>query len=128
MPSIQQATLDVAEFMRKAGQEVPVKPKWPADETLDLRMDLILEEVEELGLAITDKDFVKYADGIIDLLYVVIGAGLAAGLNLEPFWQEVQRSNMSKFIDGYRREDGKWIKGPSYTPADLAPILEEQQK
>ena len=35
---------------------------------------------------------------------------------------------MSKFIDGYKREDGKWVKGPSYSPAQLAPIVEDQRE
>lgn len=34
---------------------------------------------------------------------------------------EVHRSNMSKFVDGkcLRREDGKILKGPNYSPADM---------
>jgi hypothetical protein len=38
----------------------------------------------------------------------------------------VCRSNNSKITNGFRREDGKWQKGPNYSPANLAPILEEQ--
>lgn len=40
-------------------------------------------------------------------------------LPIEEVFDEIHRSNMTKFIDGHRREDGKWIKGPSYTPANL---------
>lgn len=66
-------------------------------------------------------------DATLDLKVVVIGTGVAMGVDLEPGWEEVHRSNMSKFIDGYKREDGKWIKGPSYSPANLGPILEAQK-
>ncbi len=73
-------------------------------------------------------DLVEVADALTDIDYVNLGAAIAYGLDLEPFQKEVQRSNMSKFIDGHRREDGKWVKGPSYSEANLAPILEKQQK
>lgn len=73
-------------------------------------------------------DLVEVTDALTDIDYVNLGAAVAYGLDLEPFQKEVQRSNMSKFIDGHRREDGKWLKGPSYSETNLAPILEKQQK
>ena len=51
---------------------------------------------------------------------------MAYGIDMEPIHEEIQRSNMSKFIDGHLREDGKWVKGPSYSPADIKPIIEAQ--
>ncbi len=72
-------------------------------------------------------NIVELADGLADLHYVAYcGTALAFGLDMEPIFQEVHRSNMSKFIDGHKREDGKWIKGPSYSPANLLPIIESQ--
>jgi predicted HAD superfamily Cof-like phosphohydrolase len=44
---------------------------------------------------------------------------------MEPVFQEVHRSNMSK-VGGYKREDGKWVKPPTYSPASLDKILEGQ--
>ena len=44
---------------------------------------------------------------------------------MEPVFQEVHRSNVSK-VGGYKREDGKWVKPPTYSPACLAPILDAQ--
>lgn len=46
---------------------------------------------------------------------------------------EVHRSNMSKFVDGkcLRREDGKILKGPNFSPADMSfmvPGLEELKR
>lgn len=67
------------------------------------------------------------ADATADLRVVVTGTDAAMGIDGEPIDQEVHRSNMSKFIDGHRRADGKWIKGPSYSPANLAPIIEGQK-
>lgn len=113
----------VREFMQKAGQEVPAKPTMPSENIIALRQSLIVEEASELADATT---IVEAADAIGDLLYVVLGAAVAYGIDLEPIFEEIHRSNMSKFIDGHRREDGKWVKGPSYSPANLGPIIEVQ--
>ncbi len=141
-------------FMVKAGQATPEKPTTADLATRILRVRLLLEEVCELAeasglemlasdgihvsLASVNKnvlirangkepDLVEMADALTDIDYVNLGAAVAYGVDLAPFQDEVQRSNMSKFIDGHRREDGKWIKGPSYTPANLTPILEAQK-
>ena len=65
-------------------------------------------------------------DASLDLIVFSVGNGVAMGTDLQPGWDEVHASNMSKFIDGHRRADGKWMKGPSYRPARLAPIIEAQ--
>lgn len=138
----------IRDFMVKAGQATPDKPVIPPAQVRALRLNLIAEELLELATALgcemeasnlhgttgtvyvtqvrepTEKDLVEAYDAILDLLVVVIGSGVAMGTNLAPGWDEVHRSNMSKFIDGHKREDGKWIKGPSYTPANLKPIID----
>lgn len=69
---------------------------------------------------------VGIADALADIKYVCEGAACSFGLDLEPIFNEVHSSNMTKFIDGHRREDGKWVKGPSYRPADLKQVVEKQ--
>ena len=118
----------VKEFMLKAGQECPEKPMIPGINVHVLRIDLIQEELNELDTALGNEDIIEVADAITDLLVVVLGTAVACGINIQPCWDEVHRSNMTKFIDGHRREDGKWIKGPSYSPANLEPIIKEQMK
>jgi predicted HAD superfamily Cof-like phosphohydrolase len=113
----------VCEFMKLAGQETPDNPTHIDLGKKGLRSTLIREELEEYEYALS---MVEIADAIADLLYVVIGTAVAHGIDIDPVFQEVHRSNMSKFIDGHRREDGKWVKGPSYSPANIAPILERQ--
>jgi predicted HAD superfamily Cof-like phosphohydrolase len=137
---------DVEKFMVACGQTVSPKPEMPTLEIRKLRLKLIAEELTELADAYgvelfickndeyrieiteteTDLSLVESIDADIDLLYVVLGDIVCKGINPEPFWDEVQRSNMSKFIDGYRRADGKWMKGKSYSPANLQPILDHQ--
>lgn len=115
-------------FTRLAGQAIPDKPTVPPPNVQGLRLSLIEEEFSELQVAFAKRDLVEIADAIGDLLYVTYGAAAACGLDIEPVFAEIHRSNMSKFIDGHHRSDGKWIKGPSYSPANLKPILDEQSK
>lgn len=113
----------VAIFTRLAGQPTPNRICLCNERTAKLRYELIHEELQELQHAQAKQDIVGIADAIADLLYVVYGAAVAYGIPAQQVFDEVHRSNMSKFIDGHRREDGKWVKGPSYSPANLKPIL-----
>jgi len=124
--TISKAQQNVTDFMAKAGQHLPEAPQLPTKDVYALRCRLIQEELDELYTAYQAYNMVEVADAIADLLYVVLGAACASGIDIEPIFDEVHRSNMSKFIDGHRREDGKWVKGPSYTPANIKPLLEAQ--
>ena len=98
----------------------------PLDEgTKALRIRLIQEEFEELKEAMTQDDLPSVAKEMADLLYVVYGTAVSCGIDMEDIFREVHRSNMSK-VGGYKREDGKWVKPPTYSPAKIAPILEAQ--
>lgn len=83
------------------------------------------EELEELEKALVQGNLIEIADGIADLLYVVYGTAVECGLDMEPIYKEVHRSNMSK-VGGHKNEFGKWIKPDTYSPADLKPIIERQ--
>ena len=112
----------VREFMQKFGQEVKDKPEFPTRETAKLRIELIVEELNELIDANEDKDLVGIADALTDILYVTYGAGHAFGIDLDSCFREVQRSNMSKLGEDGKpiyREDGKVLKGPNYSEPDL---------
>ena len=115
----------VREFIRLAGQEIPDHPTTSNYMARNLRSALIHEELGEYMIA---RDLVEIADAIGDILYVVLGAAIAHGIDIEPVFKEIHRSNMSKFIDGHAAPNGKWIKGPSYSPADLKPILDAQRR
>ena len=113
----------VKEFQQLALQEPRDKPSVISFNGMDLNAKLIGEELEEYLEA---NDIVDIADAIGDLLYVVLGAACQHGIDIDPIFHEIHRSNLTKFIDGHRRADGKWIKGPSYTPANLESILQRQ--
>ena len=116
----------VRDFMLTFGQAVETKAGFPDPTTLDLRLSLIEEEVDELKEAIADFDIVEVADALTDILYVVYGAGHAFGIDLDACFAEVHRSNMSKLdANGkvLRREDGKVMKSDLYTPPNLRDIV-----
>ena len=113
---------DVKNFMETYGQEVKIKPSFPSEKIVQLRYDLIKEELDELSDAINDKNIVEVADALTDLLYVVYGAGHAFGINLDKCFAEVQRSNMSKLgEDGnpIYNENRKVMNGPNYLKPNL---------
>jgi predicted HAD superfamily Cof-like phosphohydrolase len=115
----------VREFHKAFDIHCEDKPTRPTDEIIHRRSRLILEEFDELIVAMTRGDLIGIADGIADLLYVVLGTAVECGIDIEPIFNEVHRSNMSK-VGGYKNEFGKWIKPSSYSPADLKPILLKQ--
>lgn len=175
---------DIVTLMQQFDQEVKESPEMPDAKTRLLRARLVFEEALEFvracgctvaatdGAAVIDNisvmldangvpDLTEYVDGCVDQLVVTYGALNAAGIKVEPAWDEVQRSNMSKawphcsvcdavlergsnsdlvhpgdsYAHGgawatvlrvHKREDGKFIKAPTYSPADLKRVIEEQ--
>jgi predicted HAD superfamily Cof-like phosphohydrolase len=98
-----------------------------SEETKHLRVRLIQEEFDELKEAMASGNLAEVAKEMADLLYVTYGTAVSYGIDMEPVFQEVHRSNLSK-IGGYKRADGKWVKPPTYSPANIQPIVEVQQK
>ena len=116
----------VKAFMNTYGQDVKEKASFPDDTVVQLRVDLIEEELNELKEAIKNNDIVEVADALTDILYVTYGAGHSFGVNLDKCFDEVQRSNMSKLgEDGnpIYNDSGKVMKGPNYSVPDLKKII-----
>ena len=63
--------------MQKFGQDVKTKPSFPNDKIINLRYNLIKEELSELDTAIKERDILEIADALTDILYVTYGAGHA---------------------------------------------------
>ena len=117
---------NVKKFMQTFGQEVKTKASFPNDKIINLRLDLIREELSELKEAIEKKDIKEVADALTDILYVTYGAGHAFGINLDKCFEEVQISNMSKLgSDGKPifNEHGKVMKGPDYFKPNLSKFV-----
>ena len=116
----------VKTFMNTYGQEVKEKASFPENKIVQLRIDLIEEELNELKEAVKNNDIVEVADALTDILYVTYGAGHSFGVDLDKCFDEVQRSNMSKLgVDGkpIYNQSGKVMKGPDYFAPDLKKII-----
>ena len=113
-------------FMKTFGQDVKDKPSFSSDKINKLRIDLIKEELDELTVAMKNKDLLEVADALTDILYVTYGAGHAFGIDLDKCFDEVQNSNMSK-LDGDGKpiynNAGKVMKGPNYFKPDLSKFV-----
>ena len=116
----------VKTFMETFGQEVKTKSSFSTDKINNLRYDLIKEELEELRVAMENKDLLEVADALTDILYVTYGAGHAFGIDLDKCFDEVQNSNMSKLGENGKpiyNEAGKVMKGPKYFKPNLNKFL-----
>jgi len=115
----------VATFMTAMGQVFDASKE---DEIIKLRQLLIMEEAfevyDELARPVLNK--VALTKELADLLYVVYGTAEQLNLPLEPAFNRVHASNMSKLGDDGKplyREDGKVIKGPNYKPPELGDLF-----
>ena len=116
----------VKTFMNTYGQEVKNNPNFPDSKIVQLRIDLIQEELNELKEAINKNDIVEVADALTDILYVTYGAGHSFGVDLDSCFNEVQQSNMSKLGDDGKpiyNEHGKVMKGPNYFAPNLKKVM-----
>ena len=113
-----------AEMANRAGAEQTIGDT-PAVRDGEFRAGLIEEEaVRELCSALRDGDLVKAADGMADTLFVVFGAAVACGIELEPIFEEVCRSNETK--EGGPVVGGKLLKPDHFSPADVEGELRRQ--
>ena len=118
---------DVKTFMKTFGQIIKTKPQFPEEKTMQLRYDLIKEELDELEIAMKTKNMKEIADALTDILYVTYGAGCAYGIDLDKCFKEVQRANMSKLGEDGKpifNEKGKVMKGPNYSAPNLKQFTE----
>jgi len=116
----------VEAFHSKFGIVMQTAPMDLNEETKQLRVRLIQEEFEELKEAMAAGNLAAVAKEMADLLYVTYGTAVSYGIDMEPVFREVHRSNLSK-VGGYKRTDGKWVKPPTYSPADIESIMEVQR-
>lgn len=113
---------DVREFMQGCGQT-----KDNAEQAR-LYMQLVIEEYSELCNAFEDLDLVEIADACADLKWVIEGLEHSLKIPQQLVWDEVNRSNRSKFVNGELIKDsltGKVLKPDTYSPPDIKTILKD---
>lgn len=123
----------VRQFNETYNVETSDKPRLPTKEEILRIMRLIQEEVDETEDELADvfnggTELHKLAKELTDILYVTAQQMVTIGLPVDALLREVQRSNMSKLGEDGKpifREDGKVLKGPNYSPADIQKVLDE---
>lgn len=116
------AQLAVLAFQEKFGKPIGEKPGF---QDVELRKNLIKEEVRETLDAIEAGNLPEAIDGLADVIYVCLGAAVAWGVDLSPIFHAVHRTNMAK-EGGATRPDGKILKPEGWTPPDVRRLLKEQ--
>jgi len=114
----------VQEFHQRFGVFIRSSPGLVDERTRGIRIRLIREELGEFEKSANEGNLVKIADALADLLYVVYGTGNSYGIDLEPIFDEVHASNMTKGDPDVRVLNGKIQKAKNFRPPDLQPILE----
>lgn len=125
---------DVELFMRIGGQEYPAPqsmggatlyPDWN-DKQTQLYMSLITEEYNECLEAYDAGDVIEVADALADMVWVIMGMASTLDIDFDDVWQEVKRSNMSKFVNGVairNPETGKIMKPDTFSEPDLQKVI-----
>tara|TARA_Y100000816_G_C26093968_1_gene578547 strand:+ start:1896 stop:2264 length:369 start_codon:yes stop_codon:yes gene_type:complete len=115
---------DVAEFMKAGEQQVSSELKRIEDQEA-LYMNLITEEYKETLQAFKQRDIIELADGLADMVWVIMGLCNSVGIDFEKVWEEVRSSNMSKFQGGrvIKNDQGKILKPESYFKPDIKKVL-----
>lgn len=111
-------------FHEKMNQTIGDPRSPDVTQDVEFRLRLINEELEELTTALAATDVVKTADGLADLVYVLVGCAVTWGIDLASVFDEVHRSNMTK-EPGNASSGGKAIKGPNFSPADVEGVLKD---
>lgn len=123
---------DVDVFMSVAGQALRYEVLKDADTMFDedqanLYMDLVEEEFNETQQAFADKDIVGVADGVADMVWVIMGLCSTLGIDFYRVWNAVYDSNMSKLEEGKIIKDpntGKVLKPDTYFPPKIREALD----
>lgn len=129
----------VNDFRHAMDLPVPDAPRQLTGEEAEMHIQMIRDEFEkEFVPAAKGSDLIEFYDAGIDVIVYIIGAMSNAGMDIDPGFVEIMRSNMSKMdpvtkkairsrgveLDGEPK--GKILKGPNYEPPKLGVILNEQ--
>ena len=115
---------DVEVFMIAGDQSLTKELSLKGDQQ-KLYMNLITEEYKETLEAFQNNDLVEVADGLADMVWVIMGMCNSCGIQFDNVWKEVRASNMSKFVDGkvIKNDYGKIMKPKSYFKPNIKNAL-----
>ena len=118
----------VVQFNTTYNVESSPVPRLPTEKEADRIYHMINEELMETNEELDSMDLPKLAKELTDILYVTAQQMAVLGLPVDALLREVQRSNMSKLGENGQpifRGDGKVLKGPNYSEANIVKVLKE---
>ena len=92
---------------------------------LDYRCDFIDSELTETRDAVEAVDVPAFDDGLVDMLYFILGTADQMGIDLDPYFDAVHAANMAKKGGGLD-ENHKLRKPPGWTPPDIEGMVEQR--
>jgi predicted HAD superfamily Cof-like phosphohydrolase len=120
---------DVFDFHVKFLVPMAPRPALLDADSQEFRVKFMQEELNEFVEACNDRNLLKAADALVDLVYVALGTALMMGVPWTKLWNRVQRKNMLKeraADDGSNSARGSpldVIKPRDWTPPDHTPDL-----
>ena len=101
----------VCDFNNKFGLPQTKGPGWPEDEMVRLKLRHMEEELNEVRASYINGDLEGYFDGLIDLIYVALGAAYFSNLDFNEGFRRVHEANMTK-VRAEKASDSK--RGSTY--------------
>lgn len=107
----------VSEFHRIFKHPCPDKAVGMSDSLAKSRIAFIREELKELEDAVECAGYrnfneqdgdVEIIDALCDILYFTFGTAVCMGIDIQPFFEEVHRSNMSKLWNNVELQSGEY--------------------
>lgn len=136
--------------MARVPQQINQIPSVPSDEDRLNRVRLAFEEVLEfaeatgvevkVGYFTLDKttrnvdlkingdvNLIETADALADIEYINLGSANTYGIELQPIFNAVHKSNMKKFTgNAHKDKNGKWIKPTGWKAPNIFKLLQQQ--
>lgn len=123
----------VSEFHQKFELEPTKGPDFPTEEIWKLKNRHMQEELDEIRATAINGDLEEYLDGLVDLVYVALGAAYLAGLPFNEAFKRVHEANMKK-VRAKSPEDSKRgstydiVKPPGWTPPVLSDLVRKEKE
>lgn len=96
---------------------------WDFKDPIQLRAQLMTEELGEFLKAVWERDLAGACDGLVDLLYVVLGTAVQLDIPVVELFEEVHRANMEK--KGGSTDPRVLNKGTDWQPPRIIEIFKE---
>lgn len=123
----------VAAFHQKFGLEPTSHPDFPYEEIWKLKNVHMQEELDEIRASAINGNLEEYFDGLIDLVYVALGAAYLAGLPFNEGFKRVHEANMTKMRalhanDSKRGSTYDIVKPPGFVAPTLTDLIRKEKE